>query len=171
MPAPPPSLALSLTLALSTLVWSQVLLVGLASAVAQPVATTAPHASAAAPRNATPTARDASTPLTQTPAEARAAREVARGEALLARGRRGPAERAFTRALALDSASVAALRGLSDVLLGDMGAVPAVPDAATRRRADRVSAALNEASAPLILPIGVRAPATMYEPAMMDSLS
>ena len=30
------------------------------------------------------------------------------------------------------------------------------------------SAALNDASAPLILPIGVRAPATMYEPAMHE---
>ena len=33
------------------------------------------------------------------------------------------------------------------------------------------SAALNEASAPLIFPIGVRAPATMYEPGMVPSLS
>ena len=33
------------------------------------------------------------------------------------------------------------------------------------------SAALNEANAPLSLPIGVRAPATMYDPAMARSLS
>src|SRR6187399_2179333 len=45
------------------------------------------------------------------------------------------------------------------------GATPARSSAALIAKPPS-SAALNDASAPLILPIGVRAPATMYEPAM-----
>ncbi len=48
------------------------------------------------------------------------------------------------------------------------GATPARSRAALMATAPS-SAALKPASAPLILPIGVRAPATMYEPAMASS--
>src|SRR3954452_19170442 len=48
------------------------------------------------------------------------------------------------------------------------GLIPARSSAALMAKPPS-SAALNDASAPLILPIGVRAPATMYEPGMASS--
>ena len=48
------------------------------------------------------------------------------------------------------------------------GLTPARSSAALIAKPPR-SAALKDASAPLIFPMGVRAPATMYEPAMSDA--
>lgn len=79
--------------------------------------------------------------------DARVARELLRGEAWLARGRRGSSERAFLRALRIDPTSTAALRGLSEALLGPpLGPsceLTGGPDRATGERAARLLTALR----------------------------